>query len=156
MSNNKNTLYIMLGLPGAGKSTYVTRTLVPRGVQVICADDLRLAHGHKYYGPLENQIHGLLYTMARAHMIRGLDVVVDECTVRAAYVQRWLRLADDMQYDVKVIYIDTPIAICKERRAAEDFPLEVIDQKEENLKKALADIKVMLGSSEFVTVKGTE
>lgn len=147
----------MLGLPGSGKSTYVTSQLVPKGVQVICADDMRLAHGHKYYGPLENQIHGLLYTMARAQMIRGLDVVIDECTVRASYVQRWLRLADDMQYEVKVIYVDTPIDVCKQRRGADpDFPLDVIDSKEDNLKKALGDIKVMLGSSEFVTIKGTE
>ena len=148
------TLYIMLGLPGAGKSTYVSTKLVPTGVQVICADDLRAAHGHRYYGPLEQQIHGMAYTFARAHMLRGLDVVVDECTVRASYVKRWKQLAEDMGYQVKVIHLTTPRDVCGERRRTNtpDFPLEVIDMKKRNLDFQLPLIKEVLKPYEYMEV----
>ncbi len=151
----KPTMCIMLGLPGSGKSTYVNTHFVPAGVQVLCADDLRLAHGHKFYGPLEQQIHGMLYTLARAHMLRGLDVVVDECTVRTSYVQRWVRLAEDMGYNVKVIHLKTPKEVCVERRktVTPDFPLDVIDMKERDLVRNLPDIKAMLNPEEYMEVE---
>lgn len=145
------TLYVMLGLPGSGKSTHVTRKLVPQGVQVVCADDLRAAHGHRYYGPLEAQIHGLCHTFARAHMLRGLDVVIDECTVRSGYVKRWLNLASDMGYSVRVLHCTAPAEVCRERRrtATPDFPLEVIDKKAALLAANLPAIKAMLGPDEY-------
>lgn len=148
------TLYLMLGLPGAGKSTYVTQRLVPQGVQVVCADDLRAAHGHRYYGPLEAQIHGLCYTFARAHMLRGLDVVVDECTVRSGYVKRWLNLASDMGYHVHVLHLTTPAEVCRQRRrdATPDFPLEVIDKKAALLADNLPAIRAMLAEDEYTVL----
>ena len=147
------TLYVMLGLPGAGKSTYVDTRLVPQGVQVIC-DDLRAAHGHRFYGPLEQQIHGMAYTFARAHMLRGLDVVVDECTVRTSYVKRWKRLAEDMGYALKVIHLTTDHTVCTERRRENtpDFPLEVISMKESSLKLNMPDILACLGPDEYMEV----
>lgn len=148
------TLYVMLGLPGAGKSTYVDARLVPQGVQVICPDDLRAAHGHRFYGPLEQQIHGMAYTFARAHMLRGLDVVVDECTVRASYVKRWKRLAEDMGYALKVIHLTTDHTVCTERRRENtpDFPLEIISMKESSLKLNMPDILACLGPDEYMEV----
>lgn len=152
--SNLPTLYVMLGLPGAGKSTYVTEKLVPRGVQVVCADDVRAAHGHRYYGPLEAQIHGLCYTFARAHMLRGLDVVIDESTVRSSYVKRWCNLAADMGYRVRVLHCTAPAAVCRERRraVAPDFPLEVIDKKAALLADNLPAIRAMLGPDEYTEI----
>ena len=148
------TLYIMLGLPGSGKSHYVKEVLVPKGVQVICADDVRLAHGHRFYGPLESQIHGMLYTLTRAHMIRGLDVVIDEAITRASYVQRWTRLAKDMGYAIKIIYLNVPKTICMERRVAiqPDFPMEIIDMKEAELTRNLASIQELFTDEEWEEV----
>ena len=37
------TLYLTCGLPGSGKTTYVNARLAPKGVQVVCPDNLRLA-----------------------------------------------------------------------------------------------------------------
>ena len=90
------TLYLTCGLPGSGKTTYVNAHLAPKGVQVVCPDNLRLAYGHSFYGPIEPHIHAQVYLTVRAQMYRGLDVVVDECHVRADPLKRWRRRADEM------------------------------------------------------------
>lgn len=142
---------IMLGLPGSGKSTFVDKNLIPLGYQLICADDLRLAHGHKFYGPLEGQIHGMLYTQARAQMLRGLNVVIDECTTKATYLKRWLHLAEDMRYDVEAIYMTTPKEVCIERRKLQnpDFPLDVIDLKAKDFALNIGQIRVLFTNQEW-------
>ena len=148
------TLYILLGLPGSGKSTYADRELAGRGAQIICADDVRLAHGHRFYGPLESQIHGMLYTLARAHMLRGLDVVIDDCITRPAYIQRWTRLAEDMGYSAKAIQFPLPKAACIERKLAAypDFPLEIMDMKDAELTRNLSAIREMFSADKWETV----
>lgn len=123
------TLLLLTGLPGSGKSTLVDAHLAPHGWQVVCPDDLRLTFGHSFYGPLEPLVHVLTMTAARAHMLRGLPVVVDEAVCMASHVRKWARLADDMGYDFRLFRLNTPVDLCKARRDDGRFPLEVIDRK---------------------------
>ena len=87
-------------------------------------------------------------------MLRGLDVVVDECTVRAGYVKRWLMLAEDMGYRIRVVHIATPAEVCRQRRrdATPDFPLEVIDKKAALLADNLPAIRAMLAEDEYTVL----
>ena len=139
------TLYLTCGLPGSGKTTYVNAHLVPKGVQVVCPDNLRLAYGHSFYGPIEPHIHAQIYLTVRALMHRGLDIVVDECHARADHLRRWKRLAEDMGYETKLIRLSVPAEDCKKRRAAQNpnFPLEVIDRMADSLGMDWRDIAAL-------------
>lgn len=151
-------IIIMIGLPASGKTTYVNEVLIPKGYQVVCADDLRLAHGHIFYGPLEPQIHGLVYTQVRALMHRGVNIVVDECTCRASYIARWIRLAEDMDYELEVHYLEVGLGECMERRAIQNpsFPLTVIRDKDILLTKEWPAIEAVLTNHTLITIDTDE
>jgi predicted kinase len=133
-------LYLMIGIPGAGKSTYVNNLVNDYGVQVVCPDDIRKAFGHIFYGAIEPMVHAWTYTQARALMARGFDVVIDECHTRAEYIRRWRQAAVEFGYEIIGVHIITDIETCKDRRDDGWFPLEVIDRKAEQLRRFLPDI----------------
>lgn len=132
---------LMIGLPGSGKSTYVNTALVPHGFQVICQDEIRRAYGHRFSGPLEPFVHTMAYMQARQLMLRGLPVVIDEATCKAGHLRLWKSRAEAMGYAVSAVYVDTPVDLCKRRRASTpEFPSEVIDWKDADLRRDWQDI----------------
>jgi len=133
-------LYLMIGIPGSGKSTYVNNLVKDYGVQVVCPDDIRKAFGHVFYGAIEPMIHAWTYTQARALMARGFDVVIDEGHTRAEYIRRWRQAAVEFGYEIIGVHIITDKATCIARRDDGKFPLEVIDRKEAQLRSNLPGI----------------
>lgn len=130
-------LIIMCGLPGSGKSTFIENEILERAsVQVVCADDVRLSLGHKFTLSAEPMVHAICQTMVRAHMERGLDVVLDETNVMPVYVRPHIRNAREFGYHVALYRLMTPAALCKERRLAAEprYPWgAIIDRMAGNL-----------------------
>ena len=148
------TLYLMIGIPGSGKSTYVNNLVKDHGAQVVCPDDIRKAFGHIFWGPMEPMVHAQAYFQARCLMSRGLPVVVDECHTRPEYIRRWRQAALEFGYEIVGVHICTNIETCKDRRDDGKFPLEVIDRKAEQLRKSLSDIILELDL--YIPVMGEE
>lgn len=146
-------LYLMLGLPGAGKSTYVNK-MAAEGVQVVCPDNIRLAFGHFFHGPLEPMVHAFAYTTARALMARGFDVVIDEAHSRAEYIRRWRHAASEFNYEVVGLHVTTSKETCLSRRDDGMFPLDVISKKDMQLQRDLPAIIELL--DEYVTIDGED
>ena len=145
-------LYLTIGLPGSGKTTYINREHVPYGAQIVSPDAIRKAYGHRYYGPLEPLIFTQAMFQVRALMHLGHDIVVDEATVQAGHVERWRKLADAMDYTLVALHMDTPVDVCLARRLEDGGEVfrDVILRKAASLERDRESIRSL--ADENVTV----
>lgn len=81
---------------------------------VVCADDIRLAMGHRWNSNVEGFVHAVKDTMIKAHLLRGCDVLVDGTHTTPGSIKQMLMF----DVDAKFVIIDTPPNICKERAKA--------------------------------------
>lgn len=89
-------LIFTVGLPRSGKSTWCDQWLResgPRPRVVLAGDDFRKAAGVKYHPWAEGFVFAALDTAARALLLRGCDVVVDDTHTSEASVLRCMRIS---------------------------------------------------------------
>lgn len=140
-------LILMCGVPGSGKSTFVDEHLIYGSTQLVCADTVRLALGNKFNPAAEPVVHAICQTVARAHMERGYDIVVDETNTLPRNIQPYIKLAKDYGYHTSLYFIDTPLDVCINRRLTDDatYPWEeIITRMSKNLKENYETIKSMV------------
>lgn len=120
----KPTLYMMRGLPGAGKSTEARRICVETGAVRVNKDDMRaMLFGEDYRAELEPIIHRHLCLLVEDLLFQGFSVVVDNTNLRARDETRWLATAETMGAVFQVIDIDTPVVTCIANDAGRERPV---------------------------------
>lgn len=73
------SLFFTCGLPRCGKSTFANKWVseAPNRV-IICSDNIRKAlHGQRYEFLAETMVFAIKHVMIRAHLDRGMTVLVD-------------------------------------------------------------------------------
>lgn len=113
-------LAIMVGLPLSGKST-TAKSWLTEGTgsyQLVCPDDIRLALGHEFFGPMEPVVWAIAETQARALLIRGLDVLIDATNVTHWERSKWARLGREFGASLTAYEMNTPASVCIERAEA--------------------------------------
>lgn len=118
----KPTLYATRGLPASGKSTMAIawvsadtdwRTRINR-------DDLRaMAHGRFLGTPAQEAIvTGMQDSGVRTALSHGTDVVVDDTNLSNAAVNKWIRMAEEMDADFEIWdFRGVPLEVCIARDA---------------------------------------
>jgi len=136
-------LIIMIGVPGSGKSRKVDKLVKKKSYQVVCRDDVRLSLGTEFEERLEPFVLAIVKTMVRAHMERGLNIIIDETNTHISVVKVWLNLALKYDYDIQYIVMTTDLDVCKQRRCCKEgkFPEDVIDRMYDQMMTLLADLK---------------
>lgn len=127
-------LYVMVGLPGSGKSTIAKGM---HGVKVVSSDSIR----EELYGDESIQGNGgvvfsTLFSRVSEELQKGNNVVIDAtCTRRKDRVALCKRFSGAAS-SIVAIYVATPLEECKERNAKRDrvVPEEVIDRMYEALR----------------------
>jgi predicted kinase len=136
-------LYYCVGLPRSGKSTYcqqwvrqveadterirtvggddfdviVRITSPPRAI--VSGDAVRQAlHGHAYLPEAEGHVFATMDTMARALLLSGFDVMIDETSTTEATISRYLKIDPD----AVPVWFDASAEVCIERALATNRP----------------------------------
>ena len=124
-------LYVMVGLPGAGKTTYA-RTVLRRAARV-SMDDLRLMlHGTQYDARYEPFVHEaarkLLDALAARANADGFDVVFDATNVTRAFRAECVKRARRFGMEPICVYCEVDLATALERNAGRDaaVPTQVV------------------------------
>lgn len=128
------TLYLTRGIPGSGKSTHALKWHAesPTTRALSNRDDLResmfpnysFVAGHER----EKIVTHIQHAQVKAFLNEGYDVMVHDCNLKAAYVQDWYRLCDDVQFVDFPLSLETAIQQNENRAASggRDVPNEVI------------------------------
>ena len=117
-TTKRPTVYIMVGLPRSGKSTYAKRH---KGLcAIVSADQLRyLVYGQRFWGPGEDLMWAIRKIILKMLMEQGIDIVIDETNTTVSRRKPIVDLAREYGYFVEAVVIDTPKETCIERARAD-------------------------------------
>lgn len=109
-------LTIMCGLPGSGKSTYLSNNTGAVGEVILCPDDFRLAlTGQQYYGPAEDSVLSHVKITARVLLKGDYDVTIDATHLTPASRKGWVGLARELSTTIYCLWQNVSTAIAMER-----------------------------------------
>jgi len=107
-------LIVMIGITASGKSFHINKFYIK--------DHQYISENHIIEGmrrenlPIDENVKNMIMaTITRAHMIRGLPIVIDEPNLEIESLFIWKKLAVEHKYSIKGIIVDTPVEICAER-----------------------------------------
>ena len=147
---NPFNVWIMVGLPGSGKSTYIKDKL-PKNIEIINQDSIRVELGimkddvHKAIGNKEQEKEVTRINDERINELikQRKDFIIDNTNIKVGRVENYYNKLNKAGANIKIIIIDTPKEICKDRRK-ENIPEKVIDDMQlglDNVKKSFKDNK---------------
>lgn len=127
-------LYLMSGLPGCGKSTFLEGLPYPPGI-IISPDEFRLVlTGQDYYAPAEDSVWSHVKTATRV-LLKKYNVVIDATHLTIGSRAQWIKIAKSMGIPICCYYVTTPLNVCLSRNSQRirKVPEEVIKKMHETM-----------------------
>jgi len=140
-------VWIMVGLPGAGKSTYIKEKL-PKSISIVSQDYIRQELGimkddiHKAIGTTEQEKEVTKINDERVEKLikDRKDFVIDNTNVKVGRVENYYNRLKKLGANVKIVVVDTPVDICIKRRN-DCIPENVIKQMNLGVQKVKQQFK---------------
>jgi len=121
---------LLIGFPGAGKSTYVKEYIkIKPNALVVNADAFRkVITGQDFWGNAEEYVWAAVKTSVRV-FIKDHDILLDETGLSVKVRSQWINIAKDAGVPINAIWINTPFEICCQRNLSREriVPLPVMD-----------------------------
>lgn len=117
----------VLGLPGAGKSSYIKENVYCSNV--ICFDEVRKSFGHVFSMAVEPDVLAFACRLLRLNLMKGEDTVIDESITTLSFIAELVLVARAYKAKVEIIYLATPVDVCRKRRVPNYMPEEEFDRK---------------------------
>lgn len=128
-----NTIHLMVGIQGSGKSTFAKRLASEKQIQIISTDNIR----QTYPEIPEQDIWPLAYRLCAKELKQGKDVIFDATSITPgvrARLKEQVQLYCDAFY-VGCYFFFPDVALCKERvqirnqmQGEHYLPIEVVEQ----------------------------
>lgn len=140
---NELEAYVMVGAPGSGKSTQVSKLMAshPDAV-VISGDDIRAElSGDADIQGNYTEIHDRMLEILEENV--GRTVIMDGTHYRAAYRKEAIAMLNSYGYNkVVAVVVDKPLAVCLRQNASRDrkVPEHVIERMHNSLQASLKSI----------------
>lgn len=106
---------LMVGLPGSGKSTYLTKL----GAESLSSDAIRkLLVDDETDQSANVQVFQTLRYLLRQRLALGRPVTyIDATNLTPGERRPYVRIAQSFGCEVEAVFLDVPLAVCRERNA---------------------------------------
>jgi len=121
-------LYVTVGLPGSGKSTWLERN----GKPALASDAIRAVITGDAANQRQNRlVFATLRKLAEARLSAGCaETWIDSTALTPGERRVWIRLAEMNGCEVEAVFFDTPVEVCRARNAARErkVPEDALDR----------------------------
>lgn len=139
------TLYILIGVPGSGKSTYAEELFQKseRGIALVSSDQIRKSlYGNESCQDNPKKVFSIAHQAIKDMLASGRDVIFDATNI---YAKDRMDLIRKVCFEVKkeirfvAIYFDTPIETCIARQELRErkVPTKVIEKMNRQMEKPI-------------------
>jgi len=131
-------VFIFIGVPGIGKSTYLETTHPKYDFVVLSLDRFRReVLGNNYFQPAEPFAHSWIEVTGRYLLGSGVNILLDNTHVQRFLREKWVRLASEFRAHVTYVWFDGPVELAKERNRLRpemwQVPETIIDRMSNDL-----------------------
>ena len=138
----RNTLVVLSGAAGSGKSTWASRHFLP--TQIVSSDECRaLIVDDPANQSVSAQSFDLFHFIIEQRLMLGRLTVADATNLRTEHRRTLLRVARRNQFNAAAILFDVPIEICVERNSTRNrrVPQEALLMQRELFETTLYSIR---------------
>ena len=132
-------LIVMIGMSMSGKTYHVDTTYLP-GHQLVslahikhALNTTKMTNGDLIYATMELAV--------RAHMIKGLPIVVDEDNLSIESLFMWKTITREFGYNLKGVLLDTPLDVCISRLKTMLQGKKITEEMHEKMSKEFAKVE---------------
>ena len=134
-------LYMMVGLPGSGKSTYAKDTLLKAHPDwgYVSRDEVRyeMINDQAHYFDREGDVYREFCNRIEMYLLRGQNVIADATHLNKASRAKLMKNLHTQPDKYCAVYIDTPFDACMARNGARQGITHVPEQMMFNMKRKL-------------------